>query len=135
MSVHFMTNAEVEANLDRFSKISPAVLKAIEDNRDAFMALMSKIFAETNGELIRVHTITPEEAAKLSQLNEDGIETRDTPADPALIEKVKGLLIAVYLTSFFVQDVPFLEDTIAMAHSNGVEDGYAYIHVKRMQRN
>ena len=133
MSLHFTT--EAEAHLDRFAKISPSVLKAIEDNREAFMALMAKIFAETNGELIQVTTVSPEQAENIEALSGEGIETKDTPADPALIEKVKGLVLAVYLTSFFVQDIPFLQDTLSHAHSNGVDDGYAYVNVKRMQRN
>lgn len=130
MSLHFVT--EAEAHLDRYSKINPNVLNAIENNKPAFMALMSKIFAETKDGLIQIHTVNPNQAEDHEQLQG---ETEDTPISPEQLELIKNLVLSCYLVSFFVQEIPYLEDTLQTAHHAGVEDGYAYLQVKRMARN
>lgn len=119
MSLHFKT--EAEANLDRYARISPSVLAAIETNKEAFMDLLGKIFEDTKDELIQVSLPEPEEG--------------ELPIDPAVLDQVKRLVLATYLVSFLVQDIPFVADTLGNAHQEGVEDGYAYVQVKRMRRN
>lgn len=130
MSLHF--KSEVEAALDRYSRLDPNVLNAIEANKPAFMELMSKTLSEMRGGLIQVHLVNPDQAEDHEQLQG---ETSDTQIDPVILENVKNLVLACYLVSFFVQEIPYLEETLQSAHENGVEDGYAYLQVKRMVRN
>ena len=119
MGLHFKT--EKEQILDRYATIEPAILSAIETNRGAFMDLLGKIYDDTAGALI----------------NEVESESEKPPTaeEQATIIAAKRLVLAAYLVSFLVQDVPYLGDSLRQAHEKGIEDGYAYAQVKRMQRN
>ncbi len=116
MGMHFAT--EAEAHLNRFATISPDVISAIENNREAFMALMAKIQAEFKGAVLAPSIIDP-----------------DNPADPVLVKEAEGLVLATYLLSFLVQDISYGHQALGIAHNEGCEDGHAYAAICRMRAN
>lgn len=128
----FYVKNDFEEDLDRYAKIKPSVLQAIEKNRPAFMALMLSILEETANDLIVVTTLSPEEAENNANLKG---ETADTAVNEQILQTVKSMVMANYMVAFLSEEVSFSSAVLHNAVVHGMKDGHAYLRVKTMPRH
>lgn len=111
--------------IERLARINPQVLQAVTNNRQAFLELMGKIRLETEDKLIQLQVIDAQG------------DEKEQPDHNELV-LVESLCIALYLTSFFRQEMALpeaLTPLITHVWEEGARDGHAYNTVRQMPRH
>jgi hypothetical protein len=124
--------------LKKAEAIQPEILKSIELNREAFIALMNKINKDANGILVQ-GTVVDADTLLPDEPEEDG--EFDTVLPPEVLTNTTALLVSNYITGFLTSQLlghhgaTQIEDLMMGMSVQGEGDGHAFGHVQAMTRH
>lgn len=115
-----------QQHLTQLAQVSPLILSAIENNREAFTALMSKIKEESQGKLFKTGMEAP-----------DGERGDHLPKHPEL-DDLDAVLMGHFLVAFLAQQLTIVEEfgpAMDYLYDQGLDIGEAYNVVRHMRAN